>query len=166
MTRGHGDKVTRRPKKKQSKRQPRARNLCSRHLSLPHPLTLSSSFSILRRIQFSETDMAGIVHFSNFFRMMEEVEHAFFRSVGLSVSMQHDGMHVGWPRVSTSCEFFGPVRFEDEVKLRLRVVKLGDKSFSSEGDFLLAGKRMALGKTTSVCCELRPDGTMKSIPIP
>lgn len=127
---------------------------------------MHSSFSILRRIQFAETDMAGIAHFSNFFRMMEEVEHAFFRSVGLSVSMQHDGMHVGWPRVSTGCEFYGPVRFEDEIELRLRVVKLGEKSFSYEVDFLLGGKQMALGKTTSVCCELRPDGTMKSIPIP
>ena len=127
---------------------------------------MPATFSILRRVQFAETDMAGIAHFSNFFRMMEEVEHAFFRSVGLSVSMQHDGMHVGWPRVSTGCEFFGPVRFEDEVELRLRVVKLGDKSFSYEVDFLLKGRRMALGKTTSVCCELRPDGTMKSIAIP
>ena len=123
-------------------------------------------FSILRRIQFAETDMAGIAHFSNFFRMMEEVEHAFFRSVGLSVSMQHDGMHVGWPRVSTGCEFFGPVRFEDELELRLRVVRLGGKSFSYEVDFLLAGRRMALGKTTSVCCELLADGTMRSMPIP
>ena len=123
-------------------------------------------FSIPRRIQFAETDMAGIAHFSNFFRMMEEVEHAFFRSVGLSVSMQHDGMHVGWPRVSTSCEFYGPVRFEDEIELRLRVVKLGDKSLSYEVDFLLGGKQMALGKTTSVCCEIRHDGPMRSIPIP
>ena len=134
-------------------------------MSLPR-FTVPPSFSILRRIQFAETDMAGIAHFSNFFRMMEEVEHAFFRSVGLSVSMQHDGMHVGWPRVSTSCEFFGPVRFEDEVELRLRVVKLGEKSFSYEVDFLLDGRRVALGKTTSVCCELRTDGSMKSIPIP
>jgi acyl-CoA thioester hydrolase len=125
-----------------------------------------AEFSILRRIQFAETDMAGIAHFSNFFKMMEEVEHAFFRSVGLSVSMQHDGMHVGWPRVSTACEFFGPIRFEDEIELRLRVVKLGDKSFSYEVDFMLDGRRMALGKTTSVCCVLRPDGTMKSIPNP
>lgn len=123
-------------------------------------------FSILRRIQFAETDMAGIAHFSNFFRMMEEVEHAFFRSVGLSVSMQHDGMHVGWPRVSTGCEFFGPVRFEDELELRLRVVRVGGKSLSYEVDFLLGGKAVALGKTTSVCCELRPDGTMQSITIP
>ena len=127
---------------------------------------MPAQHSIKRRIQFSETDLAGVVHFSNYFRMMEEVEHAFFRSIGLSVSMQHDGMHVGWPRVSASCEFYGPVRFEDEVELRLRVVKLGDKSFSYEVDFLLQGRQMALGKTTSVCCELRADGTMKSIPIP
>ena len=110
--------------------------------------------------------MAGIVHFSNYFRMMEEVEHAFFRSVGLSVAMQHDGMHVGWPRVNTSCEFFGPVRFEQEMELRLRVTRLGEKSFSYEVDFLLEGRRMALGKTTSVCCELRADGTMRSIAVP
>jgi len=139
-------------------------------LSPPHLVVFAfnvpAPFSILRRIQFAETDMAGIAHFSNFFKMMEEVEHAFFRSVGLSVSMQHDGMHVGWPRVSASCEFYGPVRFEDEVELRLRVVKLGDKSFGYEVDFLLQGRQMALGKTTSVCCELRADGTMKSIPIP
>ena len=126
---------------------------------------MPTEFSISRRIQFAETDMAGIVHFANYFRMMEEVEHAFFRSVGLSVSMQHDGMHVGWPRVSTGCEYYGPVRFEDEIELRLRVVKLGDKSFSYEVDFLLKGRQMALGKTTSVCCVLE-NGRMRSIPIP
>jgi YbgC/YbaW family acyl-CoA thioester hydrolase len=127
---------------------------------------MPSAFSILRRVQFAETDMAGIVHFSNYFRMMEEVEHAFFRSLGLSVAMQYEGMHVGWPRVSVSCDYFGPVRFEQEVELKLRVARLGEKSFNYEVDFLVEGRRMALGKTTSVCCELRPDGTMRSIPIP
>ena len=127
---------------------------------------MPSEFSILRRVQFAETDMAGIVHFANYFRMMEEVEHAFFRSLGLSVSMQHEGMHVGWPRVSVSCDYIGPVRFEQELELKLRVARLGEKSFSYEVDFLVDGRRMALGKTTSVCCELRPDGAMRSIPIP
>ena len=127
---------------------------------------MAYEFRLVHRVQFADTDMAGIVHFANFFRMMEEVEHAFFRSVSLSVSMQHDGMHVGWPRKATACEFFGPVKFEDEVELRLRVTRLGEKSFSYEVDFLLDGRRMALGKTTSVCCELLPDGKMRSIPIP
>ena len=126
---------------------------------------MPTDFTITRRVQFAETDMAGIVHFANYFRMMEEVEHAFFRSVGLSVSMQHEGLHVGWPRVSAACEFFGPIRFEEEVELTLRVVKVGEKSFSYEVDFTVAGRRVALGKTTSVYCALEA-GKMRSIPIP
>jgi YbgC/YbaW family acyl-CoA thioester hydrolase len=126
---------------------------------------MPTEFSIRRRVQFSETDMAGIMHFSNFFKLMEEVEHAFFRSVGLSVSMQHDGMHIGWPRVSAGCEYFEPVKFEDEIELRMRVARVGDKSFSYEVDFMMSGQRVALGKTTSVCCTIESQG-MRSIAIP
>lgn len=127
---------------------------------------MPQEFSITRRVQFSETDMAGIMHFSNYFRLMEEVEHAFFRSIGMSVVMQHEGMHIGWPRVAAGCEYFGPCRFEDELQLTLRVARLGEKSFSFEVDFLLAGRRIALGKITSVCCCLIEAGGMQSIPIP
>ena len=38
-----------------------------------------------RRVQFYETDMAGIVHFSCYFRYMEEAEHAMWREAGLSI---------------------------------------------------------------------------------
>jgi len=126
---------------------------------------MSIEFSIIHRVQFAETDMAGIMHFSNFFKMMEEVEHAFFRSVGLSVSMQHDDIHIGWPRVSTSCDFTGPVRFEDEVELKMRVVRVGGKSFTYEVDFFVKGRKVATGKTTSVCCAVA-DRDVKSIDIP
>ena len=44
-------------------------------------------FKLTRRVEFAETDMAGIVHFANFFRMMEAAEHAFFRSVGFSITV-------------------------------------------------------------------------------
>jgi acyl-CoA thioester hydrolase len=126
---------------------------------------MSAEYSILRRVQFCETDMAGIVHFANYFRMMEEVEHAFFRSVGLSVTMRQGDMDIGWPRVASSCEYFGPARFQDELELKLRVTRLGETSLSYEVEFLLAGRRVALGKTTSVCCAWE-NGAMKSIPIP
>ncbi|MEL7264077.1 MAG: hypothetical protein AAFP69_04590, partial [Planctomycetota bacterium] len=42
-------------------------------------------FSIQRRVEFRDTDAAGIVHFSAFFPFMETAEHAFLRSLGLSV---------------------------------------------------------------------------------
>lgn len=126
---------------------------------------MPAQHSIKRRIQFSETDMAGVVHFSNYFRMMEEVEHAFFRSLGLSVVMSHEALEIGWPRVSASCEYYGPLRFEDEVELIMRVAKVGEKSFNYEVEFLWEGRRVALGKMTSVCCEMLDQG-MRSIRIP
>src|SRR5687768_12110773 len=119
---------------------------------------MPDSFSIRRRVQFAETDMAGIVHFANYFRWMEEVEHAYFRSLGLSVAMTHEGVELGWPRVNVGCEFHGPLRFEDEVELRLRVTKVGGKSLSYEVDFLLNDKLVALGRSTSVCCKHTADG--------
>ena len=43
------------------------------------------SGSVRRRVQF-ETDMAGVVHFSWYFRYMEEAEHALWREAGLSMA--------------------------------------------------------------------------------
>ena len=54
-------------------------------------------FNITRMVEFNETDMAGIVHFSVFFRYMEYAEHAFFRSLGSSIVDPE--LAVGWPRV-------------------------------------------------------------------
>ena len=127
---------------------------------------MSAEFSILRRVTFAETDMAGVAHFSNYFRWMEEVEHAFFRSVGLSVAMQHEGREIGWPRVAVSCEYLGPVRFENEIELRMRVLKVGEKSFSYEVEFKKAGQAVAVGKATSVCCTVGPEGALNPISIP
>jgi YbgC/YbaW family acyl-CoA thioester hydrolase len=127
---------------------------------------MPNTFSITRRIAFAETDMAGIVHFSVFFRMMEDVEHAFFRSLGLSVSMQHDDKHIGWPRVSAKCDYTGPAKFEDELELQFRIKRLGEKSLTYEVKFLNAGTEIALGTVTSVCCEVRSSGEIISIRIP
>jgi YbgC/YbaW family acyl-CoA thioester hydrolase len=126
---------------------------------MPHPFTYP------RLVQFSETDLAGIAHFANFFRWMEEAEHAYFRSVGLSVRTEYQEMEIGWPRVSTACEFFAPARFEDQLQIAVRIVKMGDKSISWEIEFSRAGTRLALGKATTVCCIWSNKG-LQPIPIP
>jgi YbgC/YbaW family acyl-CoA thioester hydrolase len=126
---------------------------------------MPDSFTYSRRVQFSETDMAGIAHFANFFRWMEEAEHAYFRSVGLSVRTEYQEMEIGWPRVSTSCEFFVPARFEDQLQISVGIVKMGEKSISWEITFSRDGTRLALGKATTVCCIWSNKG-LESIPIP
>ena len=129
---------------------------------------MSASFTLIHKVQFSETDLAGIVHFSNYFRWMEEVEHAFFRSLGFSIIMDH-GDHVGgqltWPRVATSCEFLGSARFEEDITLSLKVVRVGAKSLTYEVDFLRGQEKLAAGKLTSVCCLMRESG-FTSVTIP
>jgi YbgC/YbaW family acyl-CoA thioester hydrolase len=122
-------------------------------------------FFIRHTVQFSETDMAGVVHFSNYFKWMEMVEHAFFRSLGLSVMMTHEAVDIGWPRVACSCEYYGPARFEDELTLRLRVTKVGGKSLSYEVDFLKGETAIAKGHLTSVCVTVG-DAGFKAIAIP
>src|SRR5688572_25106176 len=72
-----------------------------------------SEYRLRRRVLFYEADLAGIVHFSWYFRYMEEAEHALWRTAGLSIV--GGGLH--WPRVAASCEYKQPLRFEDEIEI-------------------------------------------------
>jgi len=126
---------------------------------------MPATFTYSRIVQFAETDLAGIAHFANFFRWMEEAEHAYFRSVGLSVRTEYQEMEIGWPRVSTSCDFFAPARFEDQLQLKLTISKMTAKSITWEIEFSRDNTRLALGKATTVCCTLTDKG-LQSIPIP
>src|SRR5947209_18751645 len=100
-------------------------------------------FRTTRRVEFADTDMAGIVHFANFFRYMESAEHEFLRSRGLSVAMDWEGDHIGFPRVSASCDFQSPVRFEDVLDIEIELTRLGSKSVRYTCTFSHTGKLVA-----------------------
>ena len=48
---------------------------------------MAYQFKIKRIVEFSDTDMAGFVHHAVYYRYMEAAEHAFFRSLGLTVAL-------------------------------------------------------------------------------
>lgn len=118
-----------------------------------------------RTVQFAETDMAGVLHFANYYRMMEEVEHAFWRSRSAHVITRSGDIEVSWPRVATSCEYFTPARFEDELELVFSVAHVGERSAVYQVEFMRGVDRIATGRTTAVCCALGPDG-FRPIAIP
>lgn len=123
-------------------------------------------FRTTRRVEFCDTDMAGIVHFSNFFRYMESAEVDFLRSLGLSVKMDWDGQPLGFPRVSATCDYFQPARFEDLLDVEVSVERIGRKSVSYAFVFSRQGEVLAKGKVTAVCCRIRPDHHLEGIEIP
>ncbi len=125
------------------------------------------TFSTTHRVQFHETDMAGIVHFSNFYRYMEEAEHAYLRSLGLSVSMTRpDGTVMGWPRVRASCVFEAPAYFEEVIEIRLTVSRMGVKSLTYDVEFYRDDTRLAHGVLKTACCLIAHGEPLKSIEIP
>src|SRR6185295_15713845 len=91
---------------------------------------MAYEYKVTRRVEFSETDMAGIVHYSNFFRYMESAEHAFFRSLGFSVITRGVDPPVGWPRVHAQCDYKHPLHFEDEVEIHMLVSEKKSKSLT------------------------------------
>ncbi len=112
-------------------------------------------FRLTRRVDFCDTDMAGIMHFSNFFRFMEAAEVAFLRTRGLGVQMLDwpDGP-IAFPRVSATCDYLKPARFEELIDIDVRLERLGSKSVTYAFEFSRAGDVIARGKVTSVCCRV------------
>lgn len=130
---------------------------------------MADEFKMIHRVEFADTDMAGIVHFASYFRYMEVTEHAFFRSLGFSISMWEE-FKVGWPRVHVECDYSSPLRFEDEVEAHLTVRAKKEKSLTY--DFLFHRIRpgpaveAARASMTVVCVTKGEDGAMKAVPIP
>jgi acyl-CoA thioester hydrolase len=119
-----------------------------------------------RRIEFSDTDVGGIAHFSRFFVFMEIAEHEFLRALGTSVHVDVDGQKIGWPRVSATCDYLSPARFEDVLDIHVKVVRKGTKSMTYGFEITRGETPVARGQMTSVCCVLNDPAGVRAIPIP
>ena len=120
-------------------------------------------FVYTRRVQFYETDLAGMVHFSWHCRYMEEAEHALWRAAGLSIA--EPASDVRFPRVAASFDFRAPLRFEDEFEVRIRIAAMSARSIRYECDIVRGATDIARGTMTIACIRIG-DGLGRPIEIP
>ena len=125
-----------------------------------------SAFRSSRRVEFRDTDAAGIMHFSVFFAMMEEAEHELLRKLGLSVLTADEQGRVSWPRVSARCDYRRAVKFEDTVDIHTTIARLGTKSVTYAFRFTSEDETVAEGEMVAVCCRLSDGAPPRSIEIP
>ena len=120
-----------------------------------------------RRIEFSETDMAGLVHFSNFFKYMETAERDFFEAAGVDLIRTAPGELVGWPRARAECKFSAPLRFGDTIDIHLAVKSVKDRAIdyqfriirrNTDGSRTQAGK----GHMTTILAKGDESGELQS----
>lgn len=108
-----------------------------------------------RRIEFSDTDMAGIVHFARFFVFMEVAEHEMLRAAGApEAHFEYEGERIGWPRGAASCVYHSPARLGDVLDIRLRIKRKGKRSITYAALFKIADRVVAEGEISSICCSL------------
>lgn len=125
---------------------------------------MPSGLCVSRVVRFSETDAAGLVHFSNFFRYFEDAEHELWREAGLSIHPENSP--IGWPRVTASCEYHRPLRFEQEFDISVGISELGKRTIGYTGEISRNGERIATAAWKIACVSRLADGTIKSAAIP
>jgi YbgC/YbaW family acyl-CoA thioester hydrolase len=125
---------------------------------------VSGGFVYRRRVQFAETDLAGIVHFSMYFRYMEEAEHALWRAAGLTIG--GEGIEAGWPRVAAAFDYKRPLTFDDEFEVRIGIARVSARTIRYACRVTRAGTPIGHGTLTTVCVRKQPGGPMSSIAIP
>jgi len=120
---------------------------------------------IQRRVEFYETDMAGIVHFSNFFRYMEACEHAFIRSLDHELHGQLDGLKTGWPRVHATCDYRAPARFGELLDVRLFIAEVRNRSVRYRFTIHRDDTLVAEGSLAAAHVAITDDG-IEAVPLP
>ena len=117
-----------------------------------------------RRVQFYETDLVGIVHFSWYFRYMEEAEHALWRASGLSIA--DPASPVGFPRVAATCDYQAPLRFEDEVEIVVRIESMTKRSIKYSCTIIRGEMTVATGTLTAACIDKSAGPPFRAAQIP
>ena len=117
-----------------------------------------------RRVEFAETDAAGMVHFSMFFRYMEEAEHALWRAAGLNI--WESGENLSWPRISATFDFRSPLKFQDEFEVHTDMGTVTRSTIQWNHTVTRDGAVIGTGSIIAVCVEKAADGSMKSTEIP
>lgn len=124
-------------------------------------------FVARHRVEFFETDLAGIVHFANFYRFMEQAEHTFFRSLHLKIHGNlPDGTVYGWPRVNATCSFKSPAYYEDELDIGITIVRLTSRSLTLSYEFRRGTDLLATGEMKTAYCLIPVGGKLQSAEIP
>ncbi len=127
---------------------------------------MAGSFRTTRRVEFVDTDMAGMAHFSNFFRWMEAAEVEFLRSLGLSVALEWEGEQISFPRVAAACDYSRPARFEEVVEIAVTVKKVGRTSITYGFEFTRGDEVLARGQVSSVCCRVEHGQPLAPMELP
>jgi acyl-CoA thioester hydrolase len=129
------------------------------------PLSERDIFSMKWRVRWSETDAAGIMHFSRYFVICERLEEEFYFHIGLGEKVRMAGTKIWFPRVHAHCDYKKPLMPRTIYEVALTKIELGESSIAYSYEFRNNNNREPVAWCTivTVAVEGFPP---KKIPIP
>lgn len=109
------------------------------------------------RLDWADTDAAGIAHWTAVFRLVERAETALFTALG------HPEVFGIAPRTAVGVRYRSPLRFNEEVEVDLAVTKAGATTI--EYTFVVRGPEETAAEGTLSACVVDPE-TMRTVPMP
>src|SRR4030065_977545 len=112
----------------------------------------TKSFKTSLRVTWADTDAAGVVHYSNYFRFFERAEEEFYASLVFTFTdLRDSGLWL--PRVEAFCQYKKPSRYNDVLEIEVSVEDLREKVFrlgfkvttKASGDLLALGHLVIVG---------------------
>ncbi len=100
------------------------------------------------RLDWAETDAAGIAHWTAVFRLVERAEAALF------TALDHAEVFGIAPRTDVAVRYRGPLRFNDEVVVELAVTKVGASTVRYS--FLVSGPEGVTAEGKLGACIIDP----------
>ena len=114
---------------------------------------------------WADADVAGIVYFANFFRLVEQAEEELYLRAGTPRQSLFDEHQVWMPRVEAHVNFSAPIRNGRAIRVRLDPQFKGEKTVRFEFEIVddETSKSLAKGYMTAVCVDR---ARFKATPIP
>lgn len=100
------------------------------------------NFSWPVRVYYEDTDAGGVVYYANYLKFMERARTEWLRAVGFEQTELLRDFGVIFVVRSVAIEYLAPARFNDELKIAVRLKNIGRSSIevaqTVERDTLLA----------------------------
>lgn len=116
------------------------------------------------RLGYADTDPAGILYYAAWFPMMERLTSEFFLLQGLRQDTLAE--RFGWWTVSraTECEYLAAARLHDQVRIELRIGRIGRSSFRFAFRMVRTDDDVLVARAATTIVTVTPDQNRTEIP--
>jgi YbgC/YbaW family acyl-CoA thioester hydrolase len=130
--------------------------------SPPHDLRI---FEVRDRVRWGDVDIAGIIYFGTYVRLIEIAETELWRELGFPYAKLFDRFDIWLPRVHLDFDFRSPAFMDDELLMRTQVVRVGTSSITLKSEaHNVSSRQVNAIASVVVACVDRED--CKSRPLP